>query len=123
MSNPQSKIQNPKWEEHPEFNFEHDLPAGVESFALHWLAKRWKCSVRHLFKLVESGEFKVAIDLRGLNSSKACIRLPRQSVVDFLNRRKDLIAVAEANPQPAPRRKREETRKSERGMRNGKGRA
>jgi hypothetical protein len=90
----------------PDFDFEHDLPAGVDSFSLHWLAKRWKCSVTHVIHLVEAGEFKVAVDLRNRNSSKACIRLPRAAVVAFLNERKDLAKIAETNPQPKPREKR-----------------
>jgi hypothetical protein len=90
-------------EEHPEFDFEHDLPAGVESFALHWLAKRWKVSLQHVFNLVRSGEIPVAVDLRNSNSSRSCIRAPRAAVVAFLNRRKDLTAIEESSPAPGPR--------------------
>ncbi len=98
----------------PEFNFEEDLPAGVESFSLHWLAKRWKVSVQHVFNLVESGEIPVAVDLRNLKSSKACIRVPRKSVVAFLNKRKDLVTIAESSPQPKPPAKRGKRKKNQR---------
>lgn len=107
-------------DEHPEFDFEHDLPAGVESFALHWLAKRWKVSVQHVFNLVKSGEIPVAVDLRNLNSSKSCIRAPRASVVTFLNRRKDLTAIEEASPSPGPRVPRKPRKKKKSGK-NGVG--
>jgi hypothetical protein len=107
-------------EEHPEFDFEHDLPFGVESFAVHWLAARWKCSVNHVTNLVLAGEFgkDAAVDLRGAQSSKAMIRIRRAAVVEFLNRRKDIARVAEESPSPKPRAK---SRKSEVGSRKRAG--
>jgi hypothetical protein len=107
---PSSALRSPSSEtEHPEFDFEHDLPFGVESFALHWLAARWKCSVPHVTNLVAAGEFgkDAAFDLRGAQSSKAMVRIRRAAVVEFLNRRKNIEAVAEKSPQPKPREKAE----------------
>ena len=36
---------------------------------------------------IESGELQGAIDLRGKNSSRSCVRIPRESVISFLEAR------------------------------------
>lgn len=90
--------------EEQELNFEHELPAGMNSFSLLWLANFWGCSLRHVFNLVESGAFGPgAVDLRNIKSSRSMIRLPRKTVVEFLNNRQKLEAIAEQSPQPKPR--------------------
>ena len=78
-------------------DFNEELPVW-DFFPLWWLAKHWHCDARHVFNLIESGEIKVVVDLRNKASSKTMIRVPRKSVVEFLNRRRDLKAVAENNP-------------------------
>lgn len=58
-----------------------------------------------MFQLLEKGELKRfgAVDLRVPGASRAMIRVTRNSVVDFLTRRSDTGAIADANPQPKPR--------------------
>ena len=87
-----------------EFDFDRDLPSGVESFSLHWIANRFGGSVQHWFNLAVNDAFgKGIVDLRTPGSSKAMLRIPRQSLVAFLNSRRDINAISEANPQPKPR--------------------
>lgn len=82
--------------EHPEFDFEHDLPAGKEFFSVPFLARLWGCSNEHVIGLIESGEIAIAADLRGTGSTKTMWRVTRRAVVDFLNRRKSGIAMGRA---------------------------
>jgi Helix-turn-helix domain len=63
------------------------LPAG-ESFPVWQLARLFHVDRQHLVNLIESGEIKVAIDLRGKTSSRSCIRVPRNSLIEFLQSRK-----------------------------------
>jgi hypothetical protein len=46
-----------------------------------------------LVNLVESGEIKPAFDFRGKASSRSCMRIPREALMEFLESRK-IIAVA-----------------------------
>ncbi len=71
-----------------ELDFEHGLPAGMDFFPVWWLASRWGVSKQHVINLVESGEIRVALDLRGGGASKSLIRVPRCSVLEFLKKRK-----------------------------------
>jgi hypothetical protein len=71
----------------PEFDFDHELPAGKEWFSIRWLARHWGKSPRHISNLVESGEIAVATDMRGKGAKRSCMNIPRKAVVDFLNRR------------------------------------
>jgi hypothetical protein len=106
--------------EHAEFDFGDHLPAGVDSFALHWIAGRFGGTVRHWFNLAEKGVFGTGIvDLRSPGSSKAMLRIPRASLVKFLNSRRDITEVAEANPQPAPRAPRKKKAKKKIAGKNG----
>lgn len=85
-----------------EIDFGQELPR--QDFFPTWqLARLWHCTAQHVVNLVESGELLIALDLRGKASSKSMIRVPRKAVVRFLNARKDLAAIAEANPRPAYR--------------------
>jgi hypothetical protein len=70
------------------FDFEHQLPEGKEFFTVRQLATLWGVSLNHVSNLIDSGELEVSVDLRGLKSTKALLRVPRKSVVAFLNRRK-----------------------------------
>lgn len=91
----------------PDFDFEHELPKGVESFSLHWLSKRFGGTTGHWFNLAEKRAFgRALVDLRTPGSSKAMLRIPRASLVGFLNSRRDIQAVADSNPAPKPREQR-----------------
>lgn len=83
-------------------DFESMLP-DWESFPVWWLAKRWCVSDEHWHNLIDDGEMMLAIDLLRTGSSRSLRRVTRASLLEFLNRRKDLKAVAEANPKPAYR--------------------
>jgi hypothetical protein len=90
-----------------DFDFENNLPTGVESFSLHWIARRFGGTVTHWFNRATKGAFGNGIvDLRTPGSSKAMLRIPRRSLVKFLNSRRDIEAVADSNPQPKPREQR-----------------
>jgi hypothetical protein len=67
------------------------LPAG-ESFPVWQLAQLFHVNRQHLINLIESGEIKIAFDFRGKSSSKSCIRVPRDSLIAFLEKRQ-VIAV------------------------------
>lgn len=85
-----------------DIDFNAELPP-QDFFPVWQLAKSWRCSPEHVIRLVESGELPVGLDLRNKASSKTMIRVPRKSVVKFLTRRKDMAAIAEANPYPKAR--------------------
>ena len=68
-------------------DFQDHLPR-IEFVPVFLLAKLWRCHRQHIINLIDSGELKVPVDLRGKASSKSMIRIPRASVVEFLNRRK-----------------------------------
>jgi hypothetical protein len=70
-------------------DFDKTLPEGKEWFSPRWLAKHWGKSLQHVHNLVESGEIRGAIDLRGKGSGRSDLNIPRSAVVDFLNRRKE----------------------------------
>lgn len=79
--------RRPSYDE-PEFDFEHGLPPGREFFRLPELACLWRCHPTHIQRLIDSGELPISVDLRGPGASKSMQRVPRASVVAFLNRRK-----------------------------------
>ena len=60
-----------------DIDFDAELPPNMAFFPLWWLAKRWHCSVQHVINLVDSGELKVPVDLKGKSASKSMIRAPR----------------------------------------------
>lgn len=88
----------------PEFDidFGDELP-DWDGFPLFWLAKRWHTTTQHLFNLIDTKQIKCPVDLRNKASSRAMIRVPRKSVIAFLNSRKDTEAVANSNPKPKAR--------------------
>lgn len=71
-----------------DLDFDAELPPNMAFFPVWFLAKLWHCSVQHVLNLVDSGELPVPVDLRGKAATKTMIRVPRASVVEFLNRRK-----------------------------------
>jgi hypothetical protein len=71
-----------------DLDFDAELPPKMEFFPVWFLGKLWHCSAQHVINLVDSGELKVPVDLKGKAASKTMIRVPRASVVEFLNRRK-----------------------------------
>lgn len=79
--------------------FDSELP-DWHFFPLHWLANHLRVTTKHVDTLIATGEIKMALDLRGKASSRATIRIPRKAIVDFLNARRDVEAVAAANPRP-----------------------
>ena|ERR1017187_3299066 len=87
-----------------DIDFNVELPPW-DFFPVFCLAEKWHVTTQHVINLIESGELEVGVDLRNKASSRAVIRVPRKSVVRFLNARKDLQAVADSNPSPAPRKK------------------
>ena len=70
----------------PEFDFQHHLPAGQESFTVRWLARFFSTSHRHWINLVDCGALK-ATNLSSPNASKTMLRIPRAELISFLNRR------------------------------------
>jgi hypothetical protein len=85
----------------PEFNLDFGaMFPDWDGFPVWWLAKRWKLSDEHWINLIDSGELKLCVDLRTPGSSRSALRITRASLLEFLHRRKDLAAVAAANPRP-----------------------
>ncbi len=86
----------PRDAEQPEFEFESHLPAGQQWFTLHWLAAHWGLTTQHLINLCDEGAFNVG-NIAPVNhalhpdKTRATTRIPRGSVVAYLNaRKKDL---------------------------------
>lgn len=75
-----------------------ELPPQVKNFPIWWLAKFWHTSVQHICKLIEKGDIECPIDLRTSGSSRAEVRIPRPFVIAFIEKRRDVQAVAESNP-------------------------
>ncbi len=80
-------------------DFEKELPPW-DFFPLWWLAQRLHVTSKHVNTLIDTGEIDCAVDIRGKGSSRATIRVPRNAVIKFLIARKDVEAVAAANPRP-----------------------
>ena len=80
----------------PEFDFEHELPAGKEWFSVRWLARHWGVSERTITRLIEEGSLRKQIDLAPGESKHALIRVARAALVKFLNKRSNLDALAAA---------------------------
>lgn len=71
---------------HPqaEFDFEHNLPAGMESFSVRFLAAWFHTSHQHWINLIEQGSIRAA-DLRSPGASKSMLRIPRAELTRYLN--------------------------------------
>ena len=70
--------------EEPEFDFQHHLPAGMESFNVRWLARWFGTSHQHWINLIECGAIR-ATDLRSPGTSKSMHRVPRATLITYLN--------------------------------------
>jgi hypothetical protein len=71
------------------FDPESELPAGKAWFSPRWLARHWGRSIQHVLNLIESGEIRDNVDMRGEGSRRSNLNIPRQAVIDFLKRRKN----------------------------------
>ena len=69
----------------PEFDFQHHLPAGMESFTLTWLSVWFRTSIQHWINLIDSGAIK-ATNLKSPHASKTMYRIPRAELIAFLNK-------------------------------------
>jgi hypothetical protein len=63
------------------------VPAGRETFALHEVSELWRCSVNHLSRLVDQKEIVVPQENIDRAVSRPAIRVPRASLVAFIQRR------------------------------------
>jgi hypothetical protein len=70
-----------------EFDFNHELPAGMETFSVRWLATWFGCTPQHWINLVEQGAL-AAIDLRSPGASKSMLRITRSEVVRYIHSQK-----------------------------------
>lgn len=104
--------QPPKKQREFNLDFEAMLP-DWDGFPVWWLEKRWQVSDEHWHNLIERGELKCCVDLRVPGSSRALRRVTRASLLEFLHRRKDIQAVADANPRPLYR---EESKRKPKGQ-------
>jgi hypothetical protein len=69
-----------------EFDFEHNLPAGMETFTVRFLAAWFGTSDQHWLNLIDSGDLQ-AVDLARV-PSRSMMRVPRAALVAYLNGRK-----------------------------------
>jgi hypothetical protein len=67
---------------------EKTLPYGKEWSSPRCLARHWGRSVQHVLNLVESGEIRDNVDMRGAGARRSSTNIPRHAVVDFLLKRK-----------------------------------
>jgi Helix-turn-helix domain len=66
------------------------LPPG-ESFPVHLLARVLHVHRTHVINLIDAGEIKCAVDLRGPGASRSTIRVPRAAVIAFLESRRIVV--------------------------------
>jgi hypothetical protein len=69
------------------FDPEDFIPANQSAFRVYQVAKIFHCSTQHIFKLITEGEIVVPQERIDSALSRACILIPRDSLVDFLRRR------------------------------------
>ena len=73
--------------EKSESRFTHILPTGREFFSLREVAEMWSCHGTHVMRLIECGALAAAVDLRLPGTSKAMVRIPRATLIEFLEKR------------------------------------
>ena len=73
--------------EKSESRFTHILPAGREFFRISEVAEIWSCHGTHVMRLIECGALAAAVDLRLPGTSKAMVRIPRATLIEFLEKR------------------------------------
>lgn len=66
------------------------LPEG-ESFPVYLLARTLHVTRNHVINLIDTGELKCAVDLRGPGSSRSTIRVSRAAVIEFLESRRIIV--------------------------------
>jgi hypothetical protein len=66
------------------------LPAG-DSFPVHLLARILHVDRKHVIHLIDCGELKCAVDLRGPGASRSTIRVSRAAVIEFLESRRIIV--------------------------------
>lgn len=69
-------------------DFESTLPPKINFFSVAMLAKILNVSKQHIYRLVDTGAFKISADLRVAKSLRPLLRIPRESIVAFLNKRR-----------------------------------
>ena len=67
-----------------------EMPEG-ENIPVHVLARFLHVTRNHVINLIDSGEIKCAVDIRGASASRSTIRVPRWAVEDFLRSREIII--------------------------------
>jgi hypothetical protein len=67
------------------------LPPG-DTIAVWALAEALGVHRTHITNLLDQGEIKCAIDLRGKGSSRSTIRIPRSAILEFIEKRQVAIA-------------------------------
>ncbi len=85
--------------------------------------ERMCCSSKHILNLVRANAIKVPQELQDSAPSGPSMRIPRASLVDFLNERMNIKAVAAANPRPKFRPESIRRPRNPKGPRNGAQRA
>jgi hypothetical protein len=71
------------------FDPARSLPEGKEWFSPRWLARHWGRSIQHVLNLIDQGEIKDSVDMRGHGSRRSNLNIPRVAVIDFQKRRKN----------------------------------
>lgn len=61
-----------------------ELPEGRACFAVFELVRLLSIRRERIMDLIEEGDLRGAIDMRGKGASRACIRVPRQCVLEAL---------------------------------------
>ena len=78
---------------------EYYLPPGG-SFSVIVLARALQVTRNHVINLIDTGEIKCAVDLRGPGASRSTIRVPRAAVIEFLESRRIVIVEPDQNRKP-----------------------
>lgn len=68
-----------------------ELPAG-DHFSVCVLARYLHVTRNHVVNLIDSGEIRCAIDIRGSGASRSTLRVPRWAVEEFLKSRKVIVS-------------------------------
>lgn len=61
------------------------LPAGIESFTVRKMAALFGTSHQHWINQIECGKLR-AVDLRSPGAMKSMYRIPRASLIDYLDK-------------------------------------
>ena len=97
MSTPNENVR-------PPFDWESIVPPDKFMRVTHF-AKWLECSTHHILNLIRSGEIQVPQELQKSAPSGAAMRIPRESILKFLEARSSRTRIAERNRKKAQRRK------------------